>query len=1564
MKLSALAIRRPVTTAMFFLATGLLGLISLSRLQVELLPEVVYPEIFVALTQRAFSPEQVERQLLLPAEGEIGRLEGVVELTSNASLGRGTVQASFAPGTDMKFALLQVQSRMDRLQSRLPAQTQILVQRFDTSLLTSAVMELQVLGEGDLNWLREFTERNIRPDLEAVDGVVSAAPLGGQRRAVEILVDPDMLEAHRITLGRLRNSVEAVNRPRAYLGRVYTGNQAYPVSIQGQFRSLSQIRDVMIDATIPLRLGDIAEVRYGLQERTDLSRVNGLSSVSVRIIKEDEANLIDVSDAVLAAVERLNADLEAEGVQLLVGNNQADLMHTALGTLVQAAFAGLLLGLGVLFLFLRSLRFVAVLVVAIPTSLLLTFSLMYAGELSINVLSLCGLALATGMLADNGIVVMESIFKHFERGKSPEQAARAGTADVSRAVVASTATTVMVFLPVVFIQSDFQSILRDLSLSIAFPLLASLLVALTLVPMLGARTLARARPRSLHTGRLMQIYTVLLKTALRRRVQVSVFMGVALLVTLIAAYFLMLQQQAIQEESQFTVYVELPEGATLEATDRVVRTVEGSAEGLDGVEGFTTSVEEGQGSITVRLLALDERPDGVSVSRLQEMLAEGFDDISEAVVSYDPPVSAGGGGGGPRLGGTRGGGFSLAFGMPPELALIRGHDFATLQMIAEDLTYRLEAIEDVDVDSVQSDVQRSGPEVQIVPDPLALFDRQVQIQTVLNAIGEADVDGFATATAFLEPNGTETVIEVRPTDGSTAPALELADLRTLPILTPSGDFAPLEELARVRSDEGRRSILRTDQSRRVLVEYSFLDDVLDSQPRLDQARRVVRDMAQTLVLPEGYSIEIIEGQVDSVYYWMMGIAALLVYMVLAALFESLSSPVVVLCTLPPAAIGASWALILSGTGLTSQAAPMALLGLVVLIGIAVNNGIILIDSISSLRTRSGFRRERAVMAAGRSRVRPILMTSATTLLGVLPLALEFGGDYEIWPPFAITVLGGLSVSMLSTLLFVPVAYMGIDQLQAWLRSIGWVGVAVSTVATGAASYAFYLRYQSTFWVSLLVVPAWLLFLSTVWLALRLHRLRRQARQAVRRIDTIQLNTLTKLYGAPVGLRKEWGRFRRRTARLLAAGRDPVDHVELRQAFAWKIPLLALVGFLHTYIQDPVWLYLLAAATCVLLLNLGSVVSAVWLPGLQGSWPRAVGRALLATIFVGYVHVRLGLLSVTIASAAGGLTWRLLRWLGERLNSGKVAPEAITGLLRWPRRKLYAAVARLPIVGVRRPPFKALAGVNLEIGRGMFGLLGPNGAGKTTLMRIVCKVLKPSYGSASLDGVSLDQYGSLHGVIGYLPQRFGLYDHMTAAEYLDYRALLEGFRDRHERDERVQWCLQRVHLADRQHDLIGSYSGGMRQRVGIAQTLLHTPQVIVVDEPTAGLDPVERIRFRNLLGRLSRDRIIVFSTHIVEDIAGSCNRLAVLNEGRVLYHGTPETMRRLATGKVWEAVIPEAALPEIEEQQRVITQLRTPAGIRARFLAPEALRDLVVQAVEPTLEDAYVYLLEKQRGLAW
>ena len=629
----------------------------------------------------------------------------------------------------------------------------------------------------------------------------------------------------------------------------------------------------------------------------------------------------------------------------------------------------------------------------------------------------------------------------------------------------------------------------------------------------------------------------------------------------------------------------------------------------------------------------DERPEWVSAEALQNQLDGELQKIQGALIGYQPQASSFGGGGG-RTGGRGGrtggtGGFNLQAGATSETALLKGYDFAVLQMIADDLSYRLEELAEIDANSVRPDLQRSAPEIQVIPRPLALFDHDLRVNTVLSAIANANPEGFA---------------------------------------------------------------------------------------------------AQTEVL----------------------------------------------------------------------------------------------------------------------------------LLGLIALVL------------------------------------------------------------------------------------------------RVHRTR-AARRETPAVHSIRLQTLTKIYGAPKRFRREWMRFDRRDQRLRAQGIDPVDRKAIRDGLSWKLPLLALLGFLHAYFEDALWLYLLSLATWGLVAH---VLRQGALLGL-GQGADVLARWAVPLLVVGYVHWRLALPSLTVASLAVWLGYRGVRLLADRVRRGQVDPATLTGRMAWLTRRAYRGVAALPLVGVDKPQYQALYGVNLEIGRGMFGLLGPNGAGKATLMRIICQVLEPSSGSVAFDGVNVTRHGAVQGLIGYLPQHLGLYEHLTAYQYLEYRALLEGFREPTLRRARVSESLEQVNLDGRQNDLTGSFSGGMKQRVGIAQTLLHLPQIIVVDEPTAGLDPVERIRFRNLLTRISQERIVLFSTHIVEDISGSCNRLAVLNAGRILYEGTPQAMRDLARGHAWEAVVSEEALSRIDAQVNVISHLRAPDGIRVRFLAADAVPGIAAAPVEPTLEDAYIYVLRSK-----
>ena len=400
--------------------------------------------------------------------------------------------------------------------------------------------------------------------------------------------------------------------------------------------------------------------------------------------------------------------------------------------------------------------------------------------------------------------------------------------------------------------------------------------------------------------------------------------------------------------------------------------------------------------------------------------------------------------------------------------------------------------------------------------------------------------------------------------------------------------------------------------------------------------------------------------------------------------------------------------------------------------------------------------------------------------------------------------------------------------------------------------------------------------------------------------------------------------------------------------------------------NEVWIFVLAVLFYLWALGLVRF----WL-GLRAFHPAPKGRAWPA---------RLALVLLSWGAPLGNLVWLHSRWTrwdpvvvvgvlwyaaiivyrtSRRLYGRKVNLDGLTGRFRKVQRGFYRIVQRIPVIGRQRVPFQALDRISLEIGSGMFGLVGPNGSGKTTLMRILCGILPSSRGKVYFNGLDLARNREeLQSLIGYLPQEFGAYENMTARRFLDYQALLKGIWERPKREAAVAGALKAVHLTERRDDRIKTYSGGMKQRLGIAQTLLHLPRVLVVDEPTAGLDPNERIRFRNMLSELARDRIVVFSTHIIEDISSSCNRLAVLLQGRVRFTGTPAELVALTRGSVWQAHVDDAAFEELRRAFKVVHHMRDGERIRVRILSPVRPVAAAVEVV-PNLEDSYMWLLGQE-----
>jgi len=572
----------------------------------------------------------------------------------------------------------------------------------------------------------------------------------------------------------------------------------------------------------------------------------------------------------------------------------------------------------------------------------------------------------------------------------------------------------------------------------------------------------------------------------------------------------------------------------------------------------------------------------------------------------------------------------------------------------------------------------------------------------------------------------------------------------------------------------------------------------------------------------------------------------------------------------------------------------------------------------------------------------------------------------IGAPFAIVVIGGLAMSTILTLVFIPTFYSGLENAIEWFKGLP-LRIKITQFCLMAGSFVLiYLNVDSGLWQMLDLVLVVILVPGSTWFVL--NSLRKAKTKLIGEHDPIgiRIQNLVKIYDRESQFSREWesGKKIRRRAGL------EKEFLTLREFdyLIWQLPVLGfLIYFTFIYLNSAFWALILSVA-------IASLAMSMWKPfgfllkhkADKTGKKRPLRVYKLVQTFIFWILPAIESFIVLKETKTIGLViafavlWYLaliISVTAQRLYEEKINIDRITGRFGTMRRGLFRMVKRIPLIGKQHQPFKALNEVSMEISTGMFGLLGPNGAGKSTMMRIICGILDQSYGKIWINGIDTqEKREELQGLIGYLPQEFGTYENMSAEDFLDYQAILKGLTDAKERKNRIEYVLNAVHLWEKRSDKIGSFSGGMKQRIGIAQILLHLPKIMVVDEPTAGLDPRERIRFRNLLVELSRERIVIFSTHIIEDISSSCNQVAVINRGQLKYHGTPMDMVHLAKNMVWQFDLSVAEFDQMENKQLITHHMRQGDQIRIRFLAKKKPTEDAIP-VNPILEDAYLCLIK-------
>ena len=1081
--LPRLSTSRPVAVAMLFLAITLLGGISFARLPIDLLPDVSYPRLVVYTGYPDVAPAEVERLVTELVEAQAAAVPGVEDVTSVSREGVSLVTLQFAWGTDMDFAMLNVRERLDNIREALPETSERpTILRVDPQ--SQPILTVSLSGGNDLWQTKEIGETVFRRRLEQLDGVAQATVTGGLDREIQVEVDPGLLESYGLTLAEVVQALDAANYS-APGGTILRGRYRYPLRTLGEFQTVDEIGEVVVgrqqiggEAGAEgagyrlVRLNDIGRVVDGFAEREAVARYDGHESVGLLVFKEAGANTVRVAEDVEATLELLRQ--QYPGVTAEIASNQATFISESISNVVQALVLGGLLAFVVLFLFLRDPRYPVAVATAIPISVVGAFALMEAFDVSLNIMSLGGLALGVGMLVDNSIVVLENIFRHRELGVGMFEAAAKGAEEVQGAITASTLTTISVFGPIIYVEGVAGELFGALSLTVAFSLLASLVVALTLLPTMAARFGGRnapapapeppvASPETPPTGRMRRVvrgigaafylpvrivrgavsvarqlfsfwgagvaavgrrvfgpalqafdrafnrfaewYHRRLERALARRTLVLGGAGLSLVAAGLVAALLSRDLLPEVDQGAFDVRVELPEGTALAATAAAVADIEAELLQDPAIEAVFSRIgrdvqayDEGDEASGVNTAVIQVRLD--SDADTEEVLAR-----SRAVESRFPAGSLAFETGqatalGQMLGGTQ-----------ADIAVrVQGEELTAAYAFAEQLRDRLGAVDRIR--NVRIGSERGQPQFQVEIDRTAAARYGIEPRVVAETIERA-MRGDR-ATEFVDFDRKIGVLVRLPDDLR-------YDTGTLDYLRING--VPLRELVQVHETVGPAEIRREDQARVITVyadvagggladaisavELSIADLPLPADLRVsvggenEEMRRSFRDLA-----------------------FAFGLALLLVYMILAAQFESFIHPFTILISVPLALVGAVFALALAGQGLNT----MSLIGAVILVGIVVNDAIVKVDFINQSRARGNSVRD-AILEAGEFRLRPIVMTTVTTVLGLLPMALGIGRGADLRAPLAIAVIGGLIFATALTLIVVPVVYATVEDVR-------------------------------------------------------------------------------------------------------------------------------------------------------------------------------------------------------------------------------------------------------------------------------------------------------------------------------------------------------------------------------------------------------------------------------------------------------------------------------------------------------------------------------------------------------
>ena len=1012
----------------------LLGLISLSRLPVDLMPDVSFPSITVRVGYQGVGPLEMEELVTRPIEQAVSAVAGLERLESTSSEGNSRVTLNFAWGTDLAEAADDVRSRIDRVRGRLPEDADPpTIFKFDST--SQPIMGVGVEGDFSPVELRELAQNTLAQRLERVPGVAAVTVDGGLRRQVHVELSKEKITALNLSVDRVVNLLRNENQ-NIPLGEVDEGDSTYLLRSQGQFANLDEIRNLVVltKEAVPVYMRDIAEVKDSTEDRRQFMRINGRPGVRMRVQKQSGENTVAIAQGVKAEMERINR--EVPGVTLQVLDDSSLFIERAIHNVQEHALVGSVLVVLIIFAFLRDWRATLIVSTSIPISVIGTFALLYFAGFTLNTMTFGGLALGIGMIVDAAIVVLENTYRHLEMGKDRLTAAIEGAEEVWSAILASTLTHIAVFIPLLFLTGVSSVLFTQLSIVVMFSLSMSLFVAVTIVPVLCSRWLTLPHEAAKRGGVMGRFYTTterflegmddryrrIIHLALAHRPTV---VGVSVALVIVAAMLLpMVGFELVPQadEGEVRVDVELPVGTRIERTEAMVLRLEEDIKqavpeatmiitnaGGGGMGGFGGGGSH-RGDFQIRLKPRDERTR--TNDEIAQALRRQLTGLPGVIIRARPS------GGNFQMNRMLGGGDS-------RLALeIRGHDLNDSRRVAQEARAVMENTPGVA--DVRIGREEGRPEISIRVDrpKAALFG--LSVTSVAETI-QTNVAG--TQAAFYRERGNEYPIVVRLRE---ADRERIRDVEDVLVSTPSGQVVPAKNLMVVDREVGPVQIERKNQERitRVNAETEVtLSEAVDAvQARLDGVR-----------VPQDFSVGFgseVEEQTRAFRQLqvMLILAIVLVYAVMASQYESLRDPFIIMFSVPVAAIGVVVMLLATGTAFSLQ----AYIGVIMLAGIVVSNAILLVDYTNTLRHRDKMSIREAVEVAGRTRLRPILMTSLATMLGLVPMAIGIGEGGELQAPLARVVIGGLLASTMVTLVLVPAVYTLFEE--------GWKGLFHRTPA--------------------------------------------------------------------------------------------------------------------------------------------------------------------------------------------------------------------------------------------------------------------------------------------------------------------------------------------------------------------------------------------------------------------------------------------------------------------------------------------------------------------------------------